>query len=277
MTASDAVDAAAQAIADRIDEVPEVLLTLGSGLSVVAEAIEAPRDIPVASIPELPTPGVSGHRGLLRAGRLGGVPVLAQLGRVHLYEGYGPSQVTRVVDVAARLGCATYVVTNAAGGLALEYEPGDLVVITDQLNLTGASPATGTRPSTGATPSPPAFVDMTDAYDPGLRELALDVARVAGVTLRTGVYAGVAGPAYETPAEAAMLRMLGGDLVGMSTVLEVIAARRRDVRVLGLSVVTNVHGRGEPAAHEEILVRADRAGRRLAPVLLALVGRLPRR
>lgn len=275
---NDPVRTAARAIAGRIDEPPEVLLTLGSGLSVVAEAIDAPRDIPVGAVPGLPAPAVPGHTGLLRGGRLAGVPVLVQLGRVHLYEGYSPAEVTRVVAVAAQLGCATYVVTNAAGGLSPDQEPGDLAMITDQLNLTGASPATGTPPyPVGERPAPAVFVDMTDAYDAQLRGLASSVAREAGVGLREGVYAGVRGPAYETPAEAAMLRLLGADLVGMSTVLEVIAARRFGMRVLGLSVITNVHGRGEPASHEEILTRAERAGRRLAPVLLALAGRLPGR
>lgn len=256
---------AAEALAKRLDESPEVFLALGSGLVGVAEALIDAVEVP-ASEAGLPQPTVRGHTGLLRAGRLGGVPVLAQLGRVHLYEGYSAAEVTRAVEVAAQLGCATFVITNCAGGLDQTFEPGGLVAIRDQLNLTASSPLIGVAREDGTV-----FVDMACPYDPWLRELAFEVASQRGLELRSGVYAGVVGPAYETPAEAAMLRALGADLVGMSTVLEVIAARACGLRVLGLSVVTNVPG--ATVSHDEVLAVGREAGSRLGELVVGVVER----
>lgn len=247
----------------------DVLLTLGSGLSSVADAIEDPIDVPVAAVPGLAVSRVPGHAGLLRFGRLGGHDVLAQMGRIHLYEGHDAWDVTRLVEVAADLGCRTYIVTNAAGGLDDDMTPGELMLIGDHLNLTGDSPLRGVLNDGG-----PKFLDMSAPYDRRLQDLADEAASELGLTLRRGVYAGLVGPAYETPAEVRMLRTLGADAVGMSTVLEVIAARSRGMRVLGLSSITNVHGRGEPTSHEEVIEVGARASRDLARLLLAVLPRL---
>ncbi|MDP8927516.1 MAG: purine-nucleoside phosphorylase, partial [Actinomycetota bacterium] len=264
-----------------LEEPPELFLALGSGLVGVADAIIDAVEIPASEIAGLPRPSVRGHMGLLRAGRLGGMRVLAQLGRVHLYEGYSPPEVTRAVEVAAALGCATFVVTNCAGGLGRTLEPGDLVAIRDQLNLTAASPLTGRTAGPGGRgevgvgrEEGPVFVDMARAYDPSLRGLAFEVASQRGLELGSGVYAGVVGPAYETPAEVAMLRALGADLVGMSTVLEVIAARACGLGVLGLSVVTNVPGAMMAVSHDDVLAVGSEAGSRLGELVTGVVERL---
>lgn len=246
----------------------DVMLTLGSGLAAVADAIENPVDVPAAAVPGLPVSRVPGHAGVLRFGRLGGKNVLAQMGRIHLYEGHDASDVTRVVEVAAELGCSTYIVTNAAGGLDERMHPGDLMLITDQLNLTGESPLRGVFRDGG-----PIFLDMAEAYDPALRERAHAVAEDLGIALREGVYAGLAGPAYETPAEVAMLRTMGAHAVGMSTVLEVIAARSHGMRVLGMSSITNVHRAGAATSHEEVIEVGGEAAGRMAPLVLGIVDR----
>jgi purine-nucleoside phosphorylase len=213
---------------------------------------------------------VPGHTATLRHGWLGGHEVLVQRGRIHLYEGHSARDVVRTVEVAAELGATTFVVTNAAGGLDdAMLAPGDLLVIDDHLNLTGTTPLTGVLRD-GA----PVFLDMAGAYDPVLRAAADEVAAELGEELRHGVYAGLTGPTYETPAEVGMLRTLGADVVGMSTVNEVVAARAAGMRVLGFSSVTNVHGEGVATSHEEVLEVGADAARRLGALLLALVPRL---
>lgn len=263
------VAAAAEAIAPHLAREPEALITLGSGLGEVADAVREPVDIPTSAIPGVPGTTVTGHAGLLRGGWIADRYVLVQRGRSHLYEGHDAATVTRLVEAAAVLGCGTYVVTNASGGLRPDLSPGALVVIRDHLNLTGRSPLTGVVRG-GA----PVFVDMAAAYDDALREAAVSTAREHGLAVGEGVYAGLPGPAYETPAEVEMLRRLGADIVGMSTVLEVIAARARGVRVLGLSVVTNVHGAGVSTSHEEVLEVGTTAGRRLGRVVIDVLARL---
>lgn len=250
---------------------PEVLLTLGSGLGDVADRVEEPVDVPLAAIPGLATSRVPGHTGQLRAGRLGDQSVLVQRGRIHLYEGHRPADVVRVVEAAAALGCHTFVVTNAAGGLDPSFTPGDLMVIDDHLNLTGSSPLAGVIRD-GA----PVFLDLADAYDQALRSTVDEVGEQLGIPLRHGVYAGLQGPAYETPAEVAMLRTLGAHAVGMSTVLEVIAARAAGMRIVGVSSITNVHGEGVATSHEEVLDVGQAAAQRLAQLVLAVMGRLER-
>lgn len=245
---------------------PQILLTLGSGLGALADEIVDPA---VIALPELglPSTGVPGHAGRLVAGSLHGAPVLVQQGRLHLYEGHAASDIAAVVRAAADAGVTTFVVTNAAGGLTSDLAAGDLLLMRDHLNLTGRNPLVG---AVG-----PRFVDLVDAYDPGLRAAAHAAAAEVGERLVEGVYAGVVGPAYETPAEVRMLRTLGADAVGMSTVLEVIAARACGLRVVGLSVVTNVHAEGgTPTGHADVLDAAQRSGARLAAVLRALLPRL---
>jgi purine-nucleoside phosphorylase len=243
---------------------PRVLLTLGSGLASLAEGVADPLVIPFAAV-GLPDVTVPGHVGRFVAGTLGGVPVLVQQGRLHLYEGHRAADVTAAVRAAAALGVRTYCVTNAAGGIRYErLTPGDLMLITDHLNLTGTSPGIGVVP--------PHFVDMAACYDPALGELAQAAAGRLGEPLQAGVYAGLIGPAFETRAEVAMLRTMGADAVGMSTVLEVIAARDAGVRVLGCSVITNVHdltvdvGKAK-TEHAEVLEVGLTAGPRLARIL----------
>lgn len=248
--------------------VPRVLLTLGSGLGELADGVE---DARAWSFPELGLPAstVPGHAGRLVAGRLEGVPVLVQQGRLHLYEGIASHDVAAVVRAAAAAGVDTFVVTNAAGGLAPALAPGDLMLITDHLNLTGDTPLRG-----------PAFVDMGRAYDPTMTAALQRFGEALGTALHTGVYAGLRGPAYETPAEVRMLRTLGADAVGMSTVLEVVAAREAGLRVAGVSLITNVHradahSAGAATSHAEVLDAAAAGGPRLARLLQAALPHLP--
>lgn len=249
---------------------PEVLLTLGSGLSGVADTIADPVDVALDELPGFAASTVPGHTAVLRCGELAGRTVLAQLGRLHLYEGHDAAAVTRPVSLAAGLGCTGYVVTNAAGGLDPTLQAGDLLLIEDHLNLTGTSPLIG-RLRDGA----PQFIDMAGAYDAELQRLAHQAAGALDLELRVGVYAGLVGPSYETPAEVAMLRGLGANAVGMSTVNEVIAARAHDLRVLGLSSVTNVHRTGAATSHEEVLDVGAATAQRLARLLVEVLGRWP--
>jgi purine-nucleoside phosphorylase len=256
-------ESAVAALAARLGDFrPRVLLTLGSGLGDLADDVDQPVVVPYADV-GLPDSTVPGHAGRLVAGTLAGVPVLVQQGRVHLYEQAAPAQVVACVRVAAALGAETLVVTNAAGGLAPDLVPGDLMVLTDHLNLTGTTPLVG-----------PAFVDMGVAYDPGLRAAAHDAAARVDEHLVEGVYAGLRGPAFETPAEVRMLRTLGADAVGMSTVLEVIAAVQDGLRVVGFSLITNVHGPGVTTDHADVLEAGRTAGPRLAEVIASLLPRL---
>ncbi len=243
---------------------PRVLLTLGSGLGQLADEVAEPVVIGFGEV-GLPEPTVPGHAGRLVAGMLHGVAVLVQQGRLHLYEGVPAAAVAACVRAAAAVGADTFVATNAAGGLDPAMEPGDVLVLTDHLNLTGASPLIGTG---GA----PQFVDMSGAYDAELRAAAAAAAAQAGVNATEGVYAGLVGPAFETPAEVRMLRTLGADAVGMSTVNEVIAARALGLKVAGLSLITNVHRPGgTPTDHAEVLAAGSQAGPRLAALLRALL------
>ncbi len=251
------------ALEERLEgRVPRVLLTLGSGLGSLADEVADAISIPFADI-GLPGSTVPGHEGRLLVGSLAGVPILVQQGRVHLYEGVPEDDVVACVRAAAGIGVETFIVTNAAGGLAAEMHPGDLMLIADHLNLSGTTPLRG-----------PTFIDMAAAYDPALGALARAAAEDAGEPLLSGVYAGLRGPAYETPAEVSMLRTLGADAVGMSTVLEVIAARAAGMVVLGFSLITNVHRPGgTPTDHEEVLEAGAVAGPRLAGIVRGVLAR----
>ena len=244
-----ALEEAKQAVSDRVGDV-DVALVLGSGLGAYADGLGAAVAIPYAEIPHMPRSAVSGHAGNLVAGTHGQMRVVAMQGRTHLYEGQSPGDVVFGVRLMASLGARTLIVTNAAGGIAPELEAGELMAITDQLNLTGTSCLVGPNDDGLG----PRFVDMTAAYDPRLIEIACGVASDLGFELRRGVYAGLLGPTYETPAEVNMLRTLGADAVGMSTVLEVIAARHMDLRVLGISCISNLAaGIAEgPLSHDEV-------------------------
>jgi len=231
-----ALAAAVKAIQARSPLRPSVGLVLGSGLGGFAQALERPAVIPYREIPDFPTPTAIGHKGELVLGTSGGVPVAVMAGRVHLYEGYRPDEVVFPVRVLARLGVKVLILTNAAGSVNVNYKPGELMVISDHINLMGVNPLVGPNEDQLG----PRFFDLSDAYDPALREIAEKACWKAGVTVRHGVYVAVAGPSYETPAEIRAFRTLGADAVGMSTVPEVIAARHMGVRVLAISCLTNL-------------------------------------
>jgi purine-nucleoside phosphorylase len=284
------VQAAARAVAEQLDlETPSAAVVLGSGLGGVADQLTDARRVPYASLPCFPETTVAGHPGRLVAGKIagtiagtiggtaggagGGKTVLLLCGRVHGYEGYPPSEVGFGVRVVAALGVRTLIVSNAAGAVDPAFAPGEIVAISDHINLTSGSPLTGPNDERLG----PRFVDMTDAYDPKLRALAQAVAPQAiGRPLREAIYAGMAGPAYETPAEVRLLRTLGAGLVGMSTVHEVIAARHAGLSVLGLSLVANPAAGVSPGPlrHEDVTraaaAGADALGRLIAAVVAGL-------
>ncbi len=240
-------------------------LVLGSGLGDYADTLENATPVEYGSVPHMPVSHVSGHAGRFVLGTRYGKGVIAMQGRVHLYEGHGPHDVVFGVRLMAKLGAQTLVITNAAGAVNETFSPGDLMVIRDQLNLTGQSSLYGPNDDAMG----PRFVDMTRAYDVGLVEQAVGVADDLGFSVQQGVYAGLLGPAYETPAEIRMLRTLGADAVGMSTVLEVLAARHLDVRVLGISCITNL-GAGMSDAllhHDEVKETAQRVRQRFTNLI----------
>ncbi len=267
------IQEAAASIRARVgrDAAADVGLILGSGLGAMADAAEAAAALAYREIPHFPVPAAEGHRGRLVLGRLEGRRVAMLQGRVHLYEGYTAEQVAFAVRVLRALGAHTLIATNAAGGLAPDLRAGDLMLIRDHINVMGANPLVGPNDAGLG----PRFLDMASAYDAGLRAAAMEAAREERLALREGVYAGVLGPAYETPAEAAMLRSWGADAVGMSTVPEVIAARHAGLRVLGISVITNAVAAGPtapaPVTHDQVLAVATGAGPRLLRLLCRIV------
>jgi purine-nucleoside phosphorylase len=254
---------------------PALGVILGSGLGAFAEHVQSPVAIPYADIPHFPQSTVAGHSGKLILGTLAGVPVAVMQGRVHAYEGYSMDQVTFPMRVLGLLGVRTVLVTNAAGGIRATLRPGELVLLADHINLTGTNAALGpNEPRFATTPaSGQRFFDMTTAYTPRLRALALAEADRQGTTLTEGVYLAVLGPSFETPAEIRAFRTLGADLVGMSTVHEVIVARHMGIDVLGLSLVTNMAAgvTGEAIHHEEVMDIGRQAERRFTALLTALI------
>ena len=228
------VKAAAGAIGERLGRVPEIAIVLGSGLGHLAERLDGARRIPYAEIAGFPRTTVVGHQGELVAGTLGGTPLLVQSGRFHLYEGHTPDTVALPVRAFAALGVRTLLLTNAAGGIRRTFARGVLMMIADHVNLTFRNPLLG-----AVLPGEERFPDMSDPYDPALRALAREVARTRGVPLEEGVYLQVLGPSYETPAEIRMAERMGADAIGMSTAVEVIAARARGMRCLAFSTITN--------------------------------------
>jgi purine-nucleoside phosphorylase len=265
------LQAAADFLRERAGGELDCAVVLGSGFgAVLRERIDG-TTVPYKKLDGMPEPGVAGHAGEAHVGTLHGRRVVAFSGRFHLYEGRTTDDVIYPVAVAAHAGAQTMVLTNAAGGLNPDYRPGELMLIVDQLNLTGTSPLLGTEllPGQGAR-----FVDMLDAYDPQLRELARHVATEYAIGLHDGVYAGLLGPAYETPAEARYLRTIGADAVGMSTVLETIAARALGRKVVGFSLITNVHGAGAPTSHEDVLTAAQDGAQAVARMIEGIVANL---
>jgi purine-nucleoside phosphorylase len=252
--------------------IPEVALVLGSGLGGFADSLADRLAIPYAAIPGMPSSAVAGHAGNLVFGKVAGMPVVAMQGRVHLYEGHAPADVVFGVRLMRHLGAESLLITNAAGGCGEGLQAGDLMRITDHLNLTGRSPLLGPNEDSLG----PRFPDMTQAYDRELGALAEEVAAAAAIPLKRGVYAGLLGPAYETPAEVRMLQRLGADAVGMSTVLEVLAARHMGQSVLGISCITNAAaGLGqETLDHAEVTEVAARVRGRFETLLRGVLEKI---
>jgi purine-nucleoside phosphorylase len=271
------IQAAAEAVALRLEvDSADVAVVLGSGLASAADRLSVARSVPYAALPGLPEPTVAGHPGRLLCGRWGDKTVLIFCGRVHGYEGYPASEIGFPVRIAATLGAHTAIITNLAGGIEPTYAVGEIVAIRDHINLTGASPLTGPNDERMG----PRFLDMSEPYAPALRDLAGKVANDRfGARLREGVYAAMPGPSYETPAEISMLRALGADLVGMSTVHEVIAARHSGLAVLGLSMVANPAAGIHKAklSHEQVTAAAAAGSARMGELLEAVVTRLASR
>ena len=267
-----AARAAANAVRDRLGVAsPACAVVLGSGLGALADDLGGARRVPFAEVPGFPEATVAGHAGALLAGTLGSREVLLLAGRFHLYEGHPAALAAFPVRVLHALGARTLFVSNAAGGVRRTFAPGDLMVIADHLNLTGRNPLVGPVQEGDAR-----FPDLSDAYDASLRHMVREAARAAGVPVQEGVYAGLLGPSYETPAEVRMLERLGADAVGMSTVPEVIVARALGMRVAGVSCITNLaSGIGGAALdHAEVLAVGRAASTRFRALVTAFVRRL---
>lgn len=266
------IEEAATYIAERTQLRPEVGLILGSGLGVIGDDMEDAVTIPYENIPHFPVSTVEGHAGELVIGRLQGRPVALMRGRFHMYEGYEPERTALPVRVMKALGIKTLFVTNAAGGVNLNYEPGNLMIISDHLNLTGRNPLVGPNDNALGV----RFPDMSDAYTRRLRELAKATAAELGIPVREGVYAGLLGPNYETPAEIRMLRVIGADAVGMSTVSEVLVARHSGLEVIGISCISNMAAGilDQPLSHEEVMETTELVKQQFIRLVLALLPKL---
>lgn len=265
-------ESAAKFIRPRTKLRPQITVVLGSGLGAFADELENSTRIPYARIPNFPRSTAVGHAGQLVIGKTSGIAVTAMQGRVHLYEGYSPQQVVFPMRVLSRLGIRAAILTNAAGGINLSYKQGALVIIRDHINLLGANPLTGANDDRLG----PRFPDMTEAYFKNFRAIAAEESRRLGTEVHEGVYAAVPGPSYETPAEIRYLRTIGADLVGMSTVPEVIAARHMGVRVLGISCVTNMAAGilDQPLSHNEVLETGKRVSGQFIALLRAVIPRI---
>ncbi len=263
------VSESAEYIRRNIAESPTVLVMAGTGLGDCATGVSRVRMFEYVALPHFPKSTVESHAGQLVVGRFGGKTVAVMRGRFHLYEGYSPGEVVFPIRVMQTLGVRTLIITNAAGGLNLNFQGGDIMVMTDHINLTGENPLEGPNHDAWGL----RFPGMVDAYDPALRVLALDAGRALGAELREGVYAGLKGPSLETPSEMRFLRIIGADAVGFSTVQEVIAARHGGMRVLGLSVITNLCDPDQPenATVENVVAAAGKAAIRLETIIEKVV------
>ncbi len=251
---------------------PKIALVLGSGLGAFADEFTDAARIPYAKIPHFPQSTAIGHAGKLVIGKVGAIPVAGMQGRVHLYEGYSAKEVVFPIRVFARMGVKAVILTNAAGGIKREFSQGRLVVLSDHINLQGVNPLTGQNDERFGL----RFHDMTAAYDRRFREMTVGEGNRMGIGIYEGVYAGLHGPSYETPAEIRYLRAIGADLVGMSTVPEVIAARHSRIRVLGISCVTNAAAGilDQPLNHLEVLETAERVKGQFIGLLKAVIPRI---
>ncbi|WP_404329173.1 purine-nucleoside phosphorylase [Mesobacillus maritimus] len=247
---------AAEFLKDKFNQPVQIGLILGSGLGILADEIENPVKIPYSDIPDFPVSTVEGHAGQLVFGTLNGVVVAAMQGRFHFYEGYSMDKVTFPVRVMKELGIEHLIVTNAAGGVNESFSPGDLMLISDHINNMGTNPLVGPNDAELG----PRFPDLSEAYSKDLRKLARDTASRLDIAVQEGVYVGNSGPVYETPAEVRMLRILGGDAVGMSTVPEVIVARHSGMKVLGISCISNMAAGilDQPLSHDEVIETTEK-------------------
>jgi len=263
---------AAKFILSRTKLRPKIALVLGSGLGSFADELTDAVRIPYEKIPNFPRSTAVGHAGRLVIGKVEGIAVAAMQGRVHLYEGYSAREVAFAMRVFARMGIRSAILTNAAGGINLQFTQGALVVMRDHINLQGANPLVGPNDERFG----PRFPDMTQAYWRSYREIALEEAKRTGINVHEGVYAALLGPSYETPAEIRYLRTIGADLVGMSTVPEVIAARHMGIRVLGISCVTNMASGivDRPLDHAEVLATGERVKGQFIALLRAVLPRI---
>lgn len=270
LTSQERIDMAYKTIREQTDAVPGAGLILGSGLGDFCDGLENRTEIPFSQIPGLPTPTVEGHQGAFVFGRYAGRTIAALRGRVHYYEGYPQRDVTLPVRVMAKLGVKTLILTNAAGGVNMDFHPGDLMLISDHINFSGTNPLIGPNLDEFG----PRFPDMSDIYTRELREKLKPLAARAGLPLREGVYMMYSGPSYETPAEIRAFRALGADAVGMSTVPEAIAARHCGMRVMGVSCITNMAAGVLPQAlcHAEVVEAAARAKGNFTKLLELMIG-----
>jgi purine-nucleoside phosphorylase len=265
-------ESAANFIFTKTDLRPKIALVLGSGLGAFADEFESSVRIPYAEIPHFPRSTAIGHAGQLVVGSVGNIPVAGMQGRVHLYEGYSAKDVAFPIRVFARMGIKAVILTNAAGGIKREFVQGQLVVIKDHINLQGANPLTGPNDERFGS----RFPDMTVAYDRRFREMTVGEGNRNRIGLYEGIYAALPGPSYETAAEIRYLRTIGADLVGMSTVPEVIAARHSGIRVLGISCVTNAAAGilDQPLDHKEVLETAERVKSQFIALLKMVIPRM---
>lgn len=268
----DRLDLAASYLRSKSTLRPETGIILGSGLGAFADAIDADAVVPFAEIPGAPVSGVAGHSGRLILGRVGGATVAVMQGRVHYYEGFGIDEVVFLPRVLGRLGIRRAIVTNAAGGINTGFQVGDLMLISDHLNFFGANPLRGANlEDLGVR-----FPDMSEIYPASLRQIAKSVAKQIGLELREGVYVGLPGPAYETPAEIRAFRTLGADATGMSTVPEAIAFAHMQIPILGISCITNMAAGVLPQklTHDEVLETTARVEKRFVELMKGIVGAL---
>jgi purine-nucleoside phosphorylase len=267
-----AAESAAQFILARTALRPRIGLVLGSGLGGFADSLTDATRIPYAEIPSFPQSTAIGHAGRMVIGKAGSIAVAAMQGRVHLYEGYSAQEVSFPIRVFGRMGIRAVILTNAAGGINLSYSQGALVLIRDHINLQGTNPLVGCNDDRFGV----RFPDMTQAYSRAYREIAREEAHKLGITLHKGVYAAMVGPSYETPAEIEYLRRIGADLVGMSTVAEVVAARHMGINVLAISCVTNMAAGilDQPLSHAEVLETGERVKSTFESLLRAVLRRI---
>ena len=266
---------AARIIRSRTTETPRIAIVLGSGLGAFADDFEDAVGIPYGEITGFPQSTAEGHAGRLVIGTIDRVPLMAMQGRVHFYEGYSLEEVTFPIRVFKLLGIKTLILTNASGGVNVQFTQGALMIISDHLNLLGDNPLRGANDTRFG----PRFPDMTAVYSPELQEIVIEEAKSLNIEVRRGIYAALAGPSYETPAEIHLMRNLGADAVGMSTVPEAIVARHMDMEVLGISCITNMAAgiSDEPINHEDVMATGDRVRETFTQLLRKVVGRISSR